>query len=153
MRVSGIAIDDDGSPECMLAQELRRILGSCPICMGDFRDHRYSLLATVAMNDKTNAVACLTRLLGYMRDGRWHDVLGFRQWIACADTIVTFAFRCDKGRMGIVSIFSPADSAVPDEPLYFTMLSLEEGKKVLAVIAPEHWIPLTAISGPYLLEA
>ena len=121
--------------------------------MGDFRDHTYSLLATVAMNDKADGVARLTRLLGCMRDGRWRDVLSFRQWIACADTIVAFAFRCDKGRMGIVSVFSPADSAAPDEPLHFTILPLEEGKKLLAVIDPENWTPLTAISGPYLLEA
>lgn len=55
--------------------------------------------------------------------------------------------------MGIVSVFSPADPVAPDEPLHFAILSLEEGKKLLAVIDQEDWITLTAISGPYLLEA
>lgn len=142
MQVSGVAVDADGSPECAIARELRRILDGCPICQGSFRDHTYSLLAAVAMNEKADGVARLTPLLRCMRDGRWHDVLGFRQWIANTDTIVAFAFRCDKGRVGIVSIFSPADSAAPDEPLHFTILSLEEGKKLLAVIDSENWIPL-----------
>lgn len=152
MQVSRMAVDADGSPECILARELRRILNCCPICMGDFRDHTYSLLATVAVNEKADGVARLTQLLRCMRDGRWHDALGFRLWIVCADTIVAFAFRCDRGRVGIVSVFSPADSAAPDEPLHFTILSLEEGKKLLAVIDQKTG-PLTAISGSYLLEA
>lgn len=151
MQVSGIAVDADGSPKCAVARELRRILDGCPICKGGFRDHTYTLLATVSMNQKADGVARLTQLLRCMRDCRWHDVLGFRQWIAYADTIVAFAFRCDKGRVGIVSVFSPADSAAPDEPLHFTILSLEEGKKLLAVVEPGHWIPLRPT--PHLTDA
>lgn len=151
MQVPRIPLDADGSPECVLAWELRRILDGCPICEGDFRDHAYSLLATVAMNEKADGMARLTQLLWCMRDCRWHDVLGFRQWIAYADTIAAFAFHCDKGRVGIVSVFSPADSAAPDEPLHFTILSLEEGKKLLAVIDPENWIPLRP--APHVTDA
>ena len=142
VQVSGIAVDADGSPGCTVARELRRILDGCPICQGGFRDHTYTLLATVALNEKADGVARLAQLLQCMRDCRWHDVLRFRQWMACADSIAAFAFRCDKGRVGIVTVFSPADSAAPDEPLHFTILSLEEGKKLLAVVEPGHWIPL-----------
>jgi hypothetical protein len=139
MQVSGIAVDADGSPECVVARELRRILDGCPICQGGFRDHTYSLLATVAMNEKVDSAARLAQFLRCMRDRRWRDVLDFRQWIAAADTIVTFAFRCDKGRVGIVTVFSPADLEAPDEPLQFTILSLEEGQKLLSVVEPGYW--------------
>lgn len=142
MQVSGIAVDADGSPECAVAREIRRILDGCPICQGSFRDHRYSLLATVAMNGKADGVARLAQLLLCMRDCRWLGVLSFRQWIADADSIAVFAFRCDKGRVGIFTVFSPTASEAPDEPLQFTILSLEEGKKLLAVVEPGHWIPL-----------
>ena len=141
-QVSGIAVDADGSPACVVARELRRILDGCPICDGGFRDHTYFKLATVPMDEKTNGVGRLTRFLQCMRDCRWHDVLGFQQWIASMDTIVAFAFRCDKGRVGIITVFSPADSASPDEPLHFTILSVEEGKKLLEIVEPGQWMHL-----------
>ena len=142
IQVCGIAVDADRSPECVVARELRRILDGCPICDGGFRDHTYSKLATVVMNEKAYGVARLAQFLRCMRDCRWHDVLGFRQRIASADTIVAFAFRCKKGRVGIVTVFSPADSESPDEPLQFTILSVEEGKKLLAVVEPGRWMHL-----------
>jgi hypothetical protein len=140
-QVSGLAVEADGSPECAVARELRGILDGCPICQGGFRDHMYSMLATVVVNVK-GSMARLAQFLRCMRDCRWHDLLGFRQWIETADTIVAFAFRCDKGRVGIVTVFSPADSEAPDEPLQFTILSLEEGRKLLAVVDPGHWMHL-----------
>jgi hypothetical protein len=102
----------------------------------------YSILATVVMNEKADGAERLAQFLRCLRDCRWHDVLGFRQWIASADTIVAFAFRCDEGRVGIVTVFSPADSKAPDEPLHFTILSVEEGKKLLAVLEPGRWMHL-----------
>jgi hypothetical protein len=142
MQVSGIAVDADGSPESVVARELRRILDGCPICDSGFRNHTYLKLASVVMNEKANDVERLTQLLQCIRDCRWHDVLDFRQSIASADTIVAFAFRCDKGRVGIVTILSPADPETPDEPLQFTILSVEEGKKLLAVVEPGQWMQL-----------
>ena len=142
IQVSGISVDADGPPEHVIARELRRILDGCPICDSGFRNHTYLKLAFVAMNEKANGVERLAKLLDCMRDCRWHDVLGFRQSIASADTIVVFAFRCDKGRVGIVTILSPADPETPDEPLQFTILSVEEGKKLLAVVEPGQWMQL-----------
>jgi len=142
MQVSRRAVDADGSSECVEARELRRILDSCPICNGGFRDHTYSKLATVVMNERADGVGRLAHFLRCMRDCRWHDVLGFRQRIASTDTIIAFAFRCNKGRVGIVIVFSPAGTGSPDEPLQFTVLSVEEGKKLLAVVEPGQWIHL-----------
>jgi hypothetical protein len=138
-QVSGIAVDAESSPESVLARELRSILDSCPICQGGFRDHIYSVLATLVMDGTADGVARLAQFLRCIRDCRWYDVLGFRQWAASADTIVAFAFRCAEGRVGIVTVFSPADSEMPDEPLHFTILAVEEGKKLLAVLEPGHW--------------
>jgi hypothetical protein len=139
-QVSGTAVDADGSPECVVARELRRILDDCPICQGGFRDHTYSVLATLSMEKKADGEARLAQFLRCLRDCRWYDVQGFRQWIASADTIVAFAFCCAKGRVGVVTVFSPADSEAPDEPLHFTILSVEEGKKLLAILEPGHWM-------------
>ncbi len=151
MQVSRIAVDADGSPESVVALELRRILDGCPICQGGFRDHTYSMLATMVMNEKADNKARLAQFLRCIRDCRWRDVLGFRQWIASADTLIAFAFRCDKGRVGIVTVFSPADSEAPDEPLHFTILSVEEGKKLLAVLEPGHWMHLRPTLHPVTL--
>ena len=139
-QVSGIAVDADGSPECIIARELRCILDGCPICQGGFRDHTYYVLATFVMDKRVDGATRLAQFLQCIRDCRWHDVLGFRQWTASADAIVAFAFRCANGRVGIVTVFSPADAEAPDEPLHFTILSVEEGKKLLAVLEPQYWM-------------
>ena len=139
-QVSGIAVDADGSPECVIARELRCILDGCPICQGGFRDHTYYVLATFVMDKRVDGATRLAQFLQSIRDCRWHDVLGLRQWTASADAIVAFAFRCDNGRVGIVTVFSPADAEAPDEPLHFTILSVEEGKKLLAVLEPRYWM-------------
>jgi hypothetical protein len=141
-QVSGTAVDTDESPECVVARELRRILDGCPICDGGFRGHTYSKLATIALNEKGDDRERLAQFLRCMRDCRWHDVLGFRKWIPTADAIVAFAFRCHKGRVGIVTLFSPADSGSPDEPLQFTILSMGEGKKLEAAVGPGQWMHL-----------
>jgi hypothetical protein len=148
VQVSGMAVDADGSPECVVARELRRILDGCPICEGGFRDHMYSMLATVVMNENADGVGRLAQFLRCMQECRWHDVLGFREWIESANTIVAFAFRCHKGRVGIVTVFSPADSKAPDEPLQFTILSVAEGKKLLAIVEPGQWVHLRPTHRP-----
>lgn len=141
-QVTGIAVDADGSSECVVARELRGILDGCPICNGGFRGHTYSKLATIIMNEKAHDAGRLARFLRCMRDCRWHDVLEFREWIPSTDAIVAFAFRCHKGRVGIVTIFSPADSESPDEPLQFTILPVAEGKKLEAAVGPGQWMHL-----------
>jgi hypothetical protein len=142
MQVSGIAVDANGTPEYVVARELRGILDGCPICDGGFRGHTYTELATVALNKQGDDRERLAQFLRCMRDCRWHDVLGFREWIPSADAIVAFAFRCHKGRVGIVTVFSPADSESPDEPLQFTILPLGEGKKLEAAVGPGQWMHL-----------
>lgn len=142
MQMSRIEADAEGSPDSVVAWELRRILAGCPICEGDFRSHAYFKLASVVINEKVDGERSLAQFLHCMRDCRWREVLGFRHWIASADTIVAFAFRCDKGRVGIVAVLNPADSEAPDEPLHFTILSVEEGKNLLGVVKPGQWIQL-----------
>ncbi len=124
IQVSGIAVDADGSPECVVVRELRRILDGCPICEGVFRDHMYSMLATVVMNKKADGVGRLAQFLQCIRDCRWQ---------------------------GIVTVFSPADSEAPDQPLHFTILSVEEGKKLLAVVEPGHWMHLRPALHPGMI--
>jgi hypothetical protein len=141
-QVSGLAVDADDSPECVVARELRRILDGCPICDGGFRGHTYSKLATVPMDEKADGVGHLAQLLQCMRDCRWRDVLAIRQWIPTADAIVAFAFRCSEGRVGIVTVLSRAGSESPDEPLQFTILSVGEGKKLQAAVGPGQWMHL-----------
>ena len=158
-QVSGIAVDAEDSPECVLARELRSILDGCPICQNGFRDHTYSVLATLVMDERADGAARLSQLLRCMREFRWRDVLRFRQWIASADTIVAFAFRCDNGRVGIVTVFSPADPEAPDEPLHFSILSVGEGRRLMAVPELGHWMhfrptrhPVYQIPRPFSLR-
>src|SRR5258706_13918442 len=91
MQVSGIAVDADGSAQCVVARELRSILDGCPICQGGFRDHTNSMLATVVMDEKDDSGARLSQFLRCIRDCCWHDVLAFRKWREYPATVVPFA--------------------------------------------------------------
>ena len=44
---------------------------------------------------------------------RWQERLGMREWNEAADTLTGFAFRCDGGRVGIVTMLSPAKRDPP----------------------------------------
>src|SRR5260370_8244957 len=81
-QVSGIAVNADGSSEYVVARELRSILDGCPICEGGFRDHMYSMLATVVVNEKAEGLGRLAQFLQFMLPCRSHDVLGFLQSFA-----------------------------------------------------------------------
>src|SRR5260370_16740172 len=84
VQVSGVAVEADNSPECVVARELRRILDGCPICQAGFRDHSYCVLATMVMNQKPDCVARLAQFLQCIRDSPRTDLLASPQLHASA---------------------------------------------------------------------
>src|SRR5258708_13054089 len=77
MQVSGIAVDADGSAQCVVARELRSILDGCPISQGGFRDHTYSMLATLVIDEKDDTVPRLAQFLLCTPDCPRHALLPF----------------------------------------------------------------------------
>jgi hypothetical protein len=89
------------------------------------------------------------RVKGYydcLRERRWQELLRIREWDHTADTLIGFAFRCSVGRVGIVTILSPAEPSLPDTPLHYTILPEEEGNGLLALLPPEKWHPLRSVA-------
>ncbi len=142
VQVTGIAMDSEVTPRNAVARELRRILDGCPICDGGFRHHAYALLGMVVTDEKQGDQKRLEQFFRLLWEHRWEEVLRFREWSATKDTVVAFAFSCNKARLGILTILSPAEAVSPDNPLHFFILSAEEGRKLQAAVAPEKWIPL-----------
>ena len=81
-----------------------------------------------------------------LQERRWQELLSIREWDDAADALVGFAFRCSMGRVGIVTILSPAKPGLPDTPLHYTILPEEEGNSLLAVLPPEKWRPLRSVA-------
>ena len=140
VQISGIAVDAGASSESVVARELRAILDGCPICDGGFGGHTYLKLATAILDEDPDGLGRLAQLFQCIHEHRWDEILAFRQWSASQDAVVVFDFRCDKGRVGTVMVLSPADPALPDEPLQFTILSAEEGEKLLGAVGGEQWM-------------
>ncbi len=66
-----------------------------------------------------------------------------REWNDDANALVSFAFRCTAGRLGVVTLFSPAKPSLPDTPLHYVILPKEEGNSFLmTLLPPEKWFPL-----------
>src|SRR2546429_8758367 len=76
----------------------------------------------------------------------WQELLRLREWNDAADTLIGFAFRCAGGRVGIVTMLSPARPGLPDTPLHYVILPEEEGNSLQALIPPEKWHPLRSTS-------
>ena len=142
VQVSGIAVNAYPSPENVVAAELRAILDGCPICDGGFRGHTYLTLASVVVDRDPESLRHMALFLQCMRESRWQELLAFREFSRSKDVAVAYAFRCDTGRVGTVMVFSPADPALPDEPAQLTILSAEEGRRLMVAVKPEQWLPL-----------
>lgn len=149
VQVGWEAVEAEVSPNDVIARELRRILDGCPICDGGFRFHYYALLATVVVDEQRKAQQHLQQLFGFLKEHRWHEVLRFREWHAFKDAVDFFAFRCDRGRIGILTVLSPVEAESSDVPLHFAVLTLEEGNKLQALIASEKWLPLRRTGRQY----
>lgn len=148
IQVCVMAVNASPSPESVVAAELRAILDGCPICDGGFRGHSYFMLGSVVLDKDPESLRHLALFLQCMRDSRWQELLAFRQFSRSKDTAVAYAFRCDKGRVGTLMVLSPADPALPDEPAQFTILSAEEGRKLMATVKPGQWLPLRPVLHP-----
>lgn len=146
VQVSGVAQEAESAPGSAIARELRRALDGCPVCDGSYRDHSYSILATVAIAERWQSPLRVKEYYDCLRERRWQDFLRIREWDGAADTLIGFAFRCSVGRVGIVTILSPAEPSLPDTPLHYTILPEEEGGGLLALIPPEKWHPLRSIA-------
>lgn len=146
VQVSGIAEEAESAPVRVIARELRRTLDGCPICDGSYRDHSYSILATIAIAERWQSPLRVKEYYDCLRERRWQDLLRIREWNDAADTLIGFAFRCSVGRLGIVTLLSPAEPSLPDTPLHYTILPEEEGNGLLALIPPEKWHPLRSVA-------
>lgn len=146
VRVSGIPEEAENAPESAIARELRRALDGCPVCDGSYRDHSYSILATVAIAERWQSVLRVKQYYDCLQKHRWQELLSIREWDDAADTLIGFAFRCSVGRIGIVTMLSPADPSLPDTPLHYTILPEKEGNNLLALVPPQRWRPLRSVS-------
>jgi hypothetical protein len=146
VQVSGIAEHAEGAPDSVIARELRCTLDGCPICDSGFRDHAYAVLAIVSIEQNGQSPLRVKRYYDLLQERRWQELLCIREWNNDADALVGFAFRCAEGRIGIVTMLSPAKPELPDTPLHYTILPVEEGNSLLVLLPPEKWFPLRSIS-------
>ena len=146
VQVSGIAEEAENAPDNAIARELRRALDGCPVCDGSYRDHSYSILATVSISDRWQSPLRVKQYYDCLQERRWEDLLDIREWDDAADTLIGFVFRCSVGRVGIVTILSPAEPSLPDTPLHYTILPEEEGNRLLALLPSEKWRPLRSVA-------
>jgi hypothetical protein len=146
VQVSGIAEDAENTPGSVIARELRRTLDGCPVCDGGYRDHSFVILATVAIEPQWQSALHGKQYYDFLDERRWQELLRLREWNDAADTLIGFAFRCAGGRVGIVTMLSPARPGLPDTPLHYVILPEEEGNSLQALIPPEKWHPLRSTS-------
>src|SRR5206468_4996236 len=85
---------------------------------GGYRDHSFVILATVAIEPQWQSALHVKQYYDFLDERRWQELLRLREWNDAADTLIGFAFRCAGGRVGIVTMLSPARPGLPDTPLH-----------------------------------
>ena len=136
----------ENAPDSAIARESRRALDGCPVCDGSYRDHSYTILATVALAEQWQSPLRVKQYYDCLQVRRWQELLSIREWNDAADSLIGFAFRCSIGRVGMVTMLSPAEPSLPDTPLHYTILPEEEGNSLLVLLPPEKWRPLRSVA-------
>lgn len=145
-QVSGIAEQAESAPDRALARELRLALDGCPICDGGYRDHSFAILATVIIEQEWQSPLRLKQYYELLQAHRWQELLRLREWNEAADILTGFAFRCVQGRVGIVTIHSPAKPDLPDTPLHYMILPEDDGHRLLSLVPAKTWHPMRSVS-------
>jgi len=146
VQISGIAEEAESAPDRAIARELRRALDGCPVCDGSYHGHSYSILATVSIAERWESTLRVKHYYDCLHGRRWQELLGIREWDGAADALIGFAFRCPVGRLGILTILSPAKSGLPDTPLHYAILPEQEGSGLLVLLPPDRWHPLRSLA-------
>ena len=149
VQVSGIAEEAESASESVLARELRLALDGCPFCDGGYRDHSFAILSTVIIEQQWQSPLRLKEYYDLLHAHRWQEILRLREWNEAADTLVGFAFRCVQGRVGIVTILSPAKPDLPDTPLHYLILPEEDGHRLVSLVPAKTWHPLRSASAAF----
>ena len=147
VQISGIAEYAESAPERVLARELRLALDGCPICDGGYRDHSFTILSTVIIEQDWQSPLRLKQYYDLLHAHHWQELLRLREWNEAADILVGFAFRCAQGRVGVVTIISPAKPDLPDTPLHYMILPEEDERSLLSLVPAERWHPLRSVFG------
>ena len=121
-------------------------MDGCLVCDGGHRDHSFVILATVAIEPQWQKRPHVKQYYDLLDERRWQELLCVRVRNDTADTLIGFAFRCAGGRVGIVTMLSPARPGLPDTELHDVILTEEEGNSVLTLIPTGKWHPLRSTS-------
>ncbi|HEX8709960.1 MAG TPA: hypothetical protein VF723_17095 [Pyrinomonadaceae bacterium] len=124
----------------LVTENLRRMIGRCPVCDGELTGHSYAGFAvTVLAAENEQRVAAL---LAVLREHRWDEALGFREFEPLGDALVAQALRCAGRRIAWQAVREPYELGETQTLLEQEILDYQDSRRLASLIGPESWVSL-----------
>lgn len=119
---------------------LRRMLGSCPVCNQNFTSHLYTRFAiTIFTRERQHRIA---EFLKALREHRWRDVMEFNEFDGMEDALVAHALRCGGRQIVWLVIREPYELGDSPTLVEQEILNLENSREIESLISQDSWVSL-----------
>lgn len=119
------------------ADDLRDLLGSCPICRKNLAQHAYASFAFVPLTAEAQHRFAAMRQA--VEGEQWNLATQFDEFDALSDNAVAHAVRCSSGRVAVVIERDPVELNDAPNILYKSILNEESANRLAALIEPGSW--------------
>lgn len=121
---------------------LRRMLGSCPICGQDFTGHYYASFALTPLPKENKQQ--VDEFLKALREHRWADAKKFRDFEPLDDAIGAQALRCAGRQIMWLAMLYPYEPGADQSIIEQGILDHEESRLLEDLIERDGWVALQA---------
>ena len=135
--VSGKLSVNGNQTEDVTARELCRMLQRCPVCGGEFDEHRYAHFAVTVFAEERNGR--VKEFLRACEEHRWQDAQQFQEFDARHDAVVAYALDCRTGKLATLLERSPFEAYEADRLISCDLLGEESGQQLRAIVPPGDW--------------
>ena len=126
------------------ANELRRMLKSCPACAGTLENHSYvSVAVTVATPDNKER---LHAFCGLLKAHDWPALMKFDDFDPMLNALEVFAVKCVSGAIVLLAVRNPFELLELSETLDCEMLDSTTGHSLSTLVESDRWRPLSPVA-------
>ena len=126
------------------ANDLRRMLKSCPACARTLDNHSYASVATTVAapeNQERLHVFC-----GLLKAHDWPALMQFDDFDPMLNALEIFAVKCVSGAIVLLAVRSPFELFESNDTLDCEVLDSTTGNSLSSLVESDRWRPLSAVA-------
>jgi hypothetical protein len=124
------------------AENVKYMLGNCPICKGGFNNHAIARFAVMPLDNKNLEQA--ESLISLLQECKWHEVIKAKKFNPQSDAVICQVLRCVNEELCWLVVREPYDIDDIQELLAMKILMKDESKSLASIIEPDKWIAMSS---------